>query len=528
MQVLAGLRVVPGAFPLPDVLPHGPVGLVPLVHRGAPGRVEQLSPVTPGEQRERDRRGGRPVRGHAEFADRPAERVGQRSEAGHARGAALVGAGADGGEPLDVLGRAHAAVDGPAQVGQGRVAVRVDEDPLGIAPDAPHGRRRRPASGRVVFPGDRGGQVVDAVGGADAADAVHCGARHERGDLVGPDRTATDLAVQVHVGVPAAGHGEEIALERLVADVDGAQDALGVTVGAGHDRPGPERHLALPQRVDERAGAVRAGVQDGGDLDPGVQQRDGGLERAVVRAEDHRTPAGPHAVPPDVAGGRPGEHDAGPVVVGEEDRPLERAGGQDEPAGPDVPEPLPGHVRRHRSAEMVGPPLHGDIEPVVVRAGHGGAGEHPYLRELGEVVGDGIADRAAAGQQDPRTGLRLGERGGQPGRTGADHEHVDVRPGLVVAGLDRRVDQLPLAGQRPRGEPVVDLERRRADHRFTVAAVDLDERVRLARAQVDHAARPAGVRAARHDAHLVAQQRRRERVAGLRGELLAVEGESHG
>ena len=56
--------------------------------------------------------------------------------------------------------------------------------------------------------------------------------------------------------------------------------------------------------------------------------------------------ARPDAVPLDVGRGRAREHDPGPVVVGEDDRPLGGAGREHDPAGPDVPQPALGPRRR--------------------------------------------------------------------------------------------------------------------------------------------------------------------------------------
>ena len=89
--------------------------------------------------------------------------------------------------------------------------------------------------------------------------------------------------------------------------------------------------------------AAGAGVDDLGDFGAGLLHERGGTAsvRAVVR-EDDGPVAGPDAVALHVGRGGAGEHDPGPVVVGEDDRSLGGAGREHDPARPDVPEPALG------------------------------------------------------------------------------------------------------------------------------------------------------------------------------------------
>ena len=52
----------------------------------------------------------------------------------------------------------------------------------------------------------------------------------------------------------------------------------------------------------------------------------------VIVGEDDAGHAGRHAIALDKRARRRGQHDAGPVIIGKGDRPLDRAGGEDRPA----------------------------------------------------------------------------------------------------------------------------------------------------------------------------------------------------
>jgi hypothetical protein len=77
-------------------------------------------------------------------------------------------------------------------------------------------------------------------------------------------------------------------------------------------------------------------------------------------------------------------------------------------------------------------------------------------------------------------------------------------------------------------QPVEQLRRRGALVRLVrVALPEVDERVRLLRAGGDDAARAVILEGPPHDPLAVGHQRGGERVAGMAGEALAVEGELH-
>ena len=97
----------------------------------------------------------------------------------------------------------------------------------------------------------------------------------------------------------------------------------------------------------EGAGAVgqgrvdrRADVDDGGGLRAGLGEVEGGVPGAVVGGDDGRAVADLDAVAVEVGLGGAGEHHARAVVAVEDQRLLERALGEDDLAGADLPQPL--------------------------------------------------------------------------------------------------------------------------------------------------------------------------------------------
>ena len=119
-----------------------------------------------------------------------AEQLGGDADRVHVRGLALVGAGADRREALDVLDRAEAGADRAADVGDGRVALEVDERRVLVA--VRERERRRVGEARAG----------DAAGALDAAQlAVGDG----RADAVVPAQAAARLAPEVDARAPAAG-----------------------------------------------------------------------------------------------------------------------------------------------------------------------------------------------------------------------------------------------------------------------------------------------------------------------------------
>jgi hypothetical protein len=148
---------------------------------------------------------------------------------------------------------------------------------------------------------------------------------------------------------------------------------------AGHhgavEDPDP-RALAL--RTPPRR-ARRPGVDDRLHPDTRSVQVEGRVVGGVVRGEDDGLATGQDAVAVQERPGRAGQHDAGAVVVGEHDRALVGSGRHDDRPRPDAPHPLTRDVPRRRGAEVVGAPLEGQDETVVVTAEGGGALQVQHL-----------------------------------------------------------------------------------------------------------------------------------------------------
>ena len=245
--------------------------------------------------------------------------------------------------------------------------------------------------------------------------------------------------------------------------------------------------------------------------------------------------------------------------------------------------------------QMVGAALQRAQRVVVVVAEERGAGEHAHLRHGGEALRrlrrpgravhavDAVAEaeqraaerRLLVHEQDPGAGLAGGERGADPRRAAAHHQHVAVNVHLVVGvGVGRLgraaearhapdhglVERLPerrrpeeglvveaggeerrelpgpggeiAVGARPGvdaggGEPVVELDLGRAQVGLGARAfAELDQRGRLLRAGGEDAARPVVLEAPAREVRAVRDQRRRQRVPGEALVAPPVEGEA--
>ena len=238
----------------------------------------------------------------------------------------------------------------------------------------------------------------------------------------------------------------------------------------------------------------------------------------------------------------------GTVVVGEDDRTLVGARRDDDRAGPEAPHPLAGEVLGRGRPEVVGAPLEREDEAVVVAAEGGGALQVQHLRvvgQFGDRGGDPVQRRSAvepvgAGQQraaglgllvdegDAGPGAGRGERGGQPRRTGAHDEHVDVVVDGVVAGGVRDVREPALTRQAVGHQSVVELDGGGQQHRLGEGLLDLHQAARVLGPGRGDAAGPAELHARGDLVAAGGEQRRGERVAGVAGEGLPVEGEPEG
>jgi hypothetical protein len=164
-----------------------------------------------------------------------------------------------------------------------------------------------------------------------------------------------------------------------------------------------------PRPVDQRP--LRIGPQiDDLDLGPGLVRVERRQIGAVIAGEDHDLPARQHAVAVDVGARGRCQHHARPVVVGEEQRALDRALRQHGLFGADLPEALARHGVVALRSQMVGHPLQRGQQIVVVVGGDRGAREQRHLvhrlqplDRLGDPVGcrnpgdlGRVAEQAAA------------------------------------------------------------------------------------------------------------------------------------
>ena len=73
----------------------------------------------------------------------------------------------------------------------------------------------------------------------------------------------------------------------------------------------------------------------------------------IIGENDAFNPGG-HAVALDHRAGRRGQHDAGPVIIGEGDGPLDGPGGKDHLPGADLPQPVTWHAFTQQCGIMIG------------------------------------------------------------------------------------------------------------------------------------------------------------------------------
>ena len=159
-----------------------------------------------------------------------------------------------------------------------------------------------------------------------------------------------------------------------------------------------------------RRAAVVAQVGHGGQLHAGVQQRERRPRgRGRRRPPRRRARPGCTAVERGQPAGAAGEHHAGQVVAGEQQRLLDRAGGVDDAAGadlvqrvalPDGHQPVEGAQRR-RAREHLHPclaRLRGQLARALVAA----LGEQPAAR-LGALVAEHHVGALLGGGESPRS-----------------------------------------------------------------------------------------------------------------------------
>ncbi len=253
---LAGLGVDPRAQPRADGDHLGAVGDVPVVHRRQPGRAEMAADLAAGQRADGDRGVRRSEGGGADRRDRLAAQRRHQREGADVAGLALVGGHPLGGVALQVLDADVAFAVGQRHVGGGHVVLQVDELldlaalGRGDLPNRPHagafrplgaGRDRRRGGVEPGAPcrlGTGAGAVGETVGEGEHPARRAAGnprfarlARQERGEGLVVDRPAPGHGVEVHRRRPAAGNGDQVAIDALA---DAAVDSL-----SQHRRPYP-------------------------------------------------------------------------------------------------------------------------------------------------------------------------------------------------------------------------------------------------------------------------------------------------
>ncbi len=137
------------------------------------------------------------------------------------------------------------------------------------------------------------------------------------------------MAGQVDIGREAARHGEAVDLQALALaagmNVDGRQrlSVGGDDLAAEHDAQAP-----LARRLDERRRDGVARVDQRGDTGAGVDGVEGRRPGGIVVGEERHAPRGRGGETVDVGLDGRGQHHAGTVVSAEDDRPVDRAGGE--------------------------------------------------------------------------------------------------------------------------------------------------------------------------------------------------------
>ena len=298
--------------------------------------------------------------------------------------------------------------------------------------------------------------AVDASGGEDPVSEV---GGDELVQLLRVAHPATGLGQQGGVRGPADAHGDPVA-----TDLEGpARDGVVLHVERrDHSPPDPDallgwdclvdavarvhRNADIPHGLAElRLFALGAQVDHGGDLDANPEKIQHHPVSVAVGGEDDSPLERLDGVAADQALRRRPEHDAGQVVVPEDCGLLHRPASDDDGPGPHLGHPVPPVDERY---------------PVLleVRARHGirpvfdvgtfldppeQFGEHSIRRRVGAL---GVRESPAGpgvlvDEDDLRPGLAGRRRGREPGRTGADHEHVGEPVALapvapLLAGRD--------------------------------------------------------------------------------------------
>jgi len=143
-------------------------------------------------------------------------------------------------------------------------------------------------------------------------------------------------------------------------------------------------------------GAVAPQVDHGRHRDAGGSQMRGQRIGAVVVGEDDGVPSRRHPIAVEVRTHGAGQHDAGAIIVGEDERPFVRAGGDHNIPGANLPEAL-----------SLSAALGAQNQVLIVIAEGCRAGEAAYLRHGGELGNGRPSPGVVLGVEQPAAELLL-------------------------------------------------------------------------------------------------------------------------
>ena len=278
---------------------------------------------------------------------------------------------------------------------------------------------------------------------------------------------------------PAARHPQEAAVARVnrPAAGDGSEGRVGDSLAAGHidDRRAGEKldavllRLGLQRRCGRpwgRGPQIREGHGDARH-----RQVEGRAIGGVVVGGDHGAAGGRHGEAMEVGSHRRGQHDAGPVVVGEDERPLGSTRRQHDGAGAERDDDLARFALGGIGPEMA-PPLHQRHRIAVIEAERGGAKPDRDIVECAQLPqacgapglegsGERLRQQAAAGQRilldQHHAGAAApgGQSGRQARRAAAHDQHIGEFVARLIAVGIALVGARPQAG-RPADEGLVE------------------------------------------------------------------------
>ena len=434
----------------------------------------------------------------------------------------------------------------------------------------------RRAAARLHALRERVGERPGAVGGADHGRTLDGCTRQQHTALGVPTRATAGMAIEMDQRRPTAGDREQVCGQRAAGS--GAHALHTVPAERALDALAGE-HLDAGRARRRHRRRVRARVDDGAaGADRRVGQRR--LIGGIVAGGEHHLAARHHRVATQVLERCVGQHDAGTVVVTEQQRPLDRAGREHERAGTHLPDAaaVTAAFMQHRGVVVV------ETDRRRLRQ-HAGTARRQRCAEVlrpartRHTVDDGVAPqqgaadaRALLDEQHAATGLQPGARGGESGCAAADDAEVDidvaqgaalraavrrdaaeaghaadrplidmpVRPheGLVVEGGRDEAREAVHHGEQvaPRAAKRVDRGERRAvdqglERRTGVGLVartraQVEDGVGFLVVRAEQAARSVVLEAARDHRLAGGEQRGGERVAREAGVGTAVEAES--